>query len=101
MSKEVSKNNVEETVKDTVVDTMEQAQEAVTNQEPEITVGEIEKKSFWKRQADRFAKYRKPLIRVLEVTAVAVVCGAIYNATKQTDNEDVIDGDFTRLDDEE
>ena len=101
----VSKNNVEETVVEAVEEVKEvkeTATEAVAEKEAEIKVEDVKvKKSAKDKIAGKIAKYRKPFIRFLEVVVIGGVAYAIYNATKQPDDEDVIEGDFTRLDNEE
>ena len=92
----VSKNNVEETVVEAVEEVKEAATETVAEKETEIKVEDVKvKKSAKDKIADKIAKYRKPFIRFLEVVVIGGVAYAIYNATKQPDDEDVIEGDFT------
>lgn len=101
MSKEVSKQ-IEETVVDTVEEVKDEVTEVATEKEPEVKIEGIEvKKSFGEKTADFIAKYRKPALRFLTGVAIGSVVCAIYNASKQQDEDDVIEGDFDTFDDEE
>lgn len=101
MSKEVSKQ-IEETVVDTVEEVKEAVTEVATEKEPEVKIEGIEvKKSFGEKTADFIAKYRKPALRALTVVGLGVLAASIYNAAKQEDEDDVIEGDFETFDDED
>lgn len=101
MSKEVSKQ-IEETVVDTVEEVKDEVTEVAAEKEPEVKIESIEvKKSFGEKTADFIAKYRKPALRFLTGVAIGSVVCAIYNASKQQDEDDVIEGDFETFDDEE
>lgn len=100
MSKEVSKQ-IEETV-EAVEEVKEAVTEVATEKEPEVTIEVIEhKKSFGEKTADFVAKYRKPALRALTVVGLGVLAASIYNAAKQQDEDDVIEGDFETFDDDE
>lgn len=100
MSNKVSKQ-IEETV-EAVEEVKDAATQAVAEKEPEMTVEVIEtKKSFGEKAADFIAKYRKPALRFLTGAAIGAVALSIYNAAKQQDEDDVIEGDFDTFDDEE
>lgn len=100
MSNKVSKQ-IEETV-EAVEEVKDAATQAVAEKEPEMTVEVIEtKKSFGEKAADLIAKYRKPALRFLTGAAIGAVVLSIYNAAKQPDEDDVIEGDFDTFDDEE
>lgn len=100
MSKEVSKQ-IEETV-EAVEEVKEAVTEVATEKEPEVTIEVIEhKKSFGEKTADFIAKYRKPALRFLTGVALGTLAVSIYNAAKQQDEDDVIEGDFETFDDED
>ena len=101
MTKEISKNNVKETVVEAVEDVKETVVEAVEDvKEKEVNVDVINvKKSAWDKTADVIAKYRKPVLRFLTGAVIGAVAFTIYKSTKQ-DEEDVIEGDFDTFDDE-
>lgn len=101
MSKEVSKQ-IEETV-EAVADVKDAVTEvAATKKEPEVTIEVVEtKKSFGEKTADFIAKYRKPALRFLGGAALGALAISIYNAAKQQDEDDVIEGDFETFDDED
>lgn len=100
MSKEVSKQ-IEETV-EAVEEVKDAATEVVAEKESEVKIEGIEvKKSFGEKTADFIAKYRKPALRALTVTALGALAISIYNAAKQQDEDDVIEGDFETFDDED
>lgn len=100
MSKEVSKQ-IEETV-EAVEEVKEAVTEVATEKEPEVTIEVVEtKKSFGEKTADFIAKYRKPALRFLGGAALGALAISIYNAAKQKDEDDVIEGDFETFDDED
>jgi len=100
MSKEVSKQ-IEETV-EAVEEVKDAATEVVAEKEPEVTIEVVEtKKSFGEKTADFIAKYRKPALRFLTGVALGTLAVSIYNAAKQQDEDDVIEGDFETFDDED
>lgn len=100
MSKEVSKQ-IEETV-EAVEEVKDEVTEVATETEPEVTIEVIQhKKSFGEKTADFIAKYRKPALRFLGGAALGALAISIYNAAKQQDEDDVIEGDFETFDDEE
>ena len=100
MSKEVSKQ-IEETV-EAVEEVKNAATEVVAEKEPEVTIEVVEtKKSFGEKTADFIAKYRKPALRFLGGAALGALAISIYNAAKQQDEDDVIEGDFETFDDED
>lgn len=100
MSKEVSKQ-IEETV-EAVEEVKDAVTEVATEKEPEVTIEVVEtKKSFGEKTADFIAKYRKPALRFLGGAALGALAISIYNAAKQQDEDDVIEGDFETFDDEE
>lgn len=99
MSKEVSKQ-IEETV-EAVEEVKDVATEVVAEKEPEVTIEVVEtKKSFGEKTADFIAKYRKPALRALTVTALSALAYSIYNAAKESGQEHVLEGDFETFDDE-
>ena len=100
MSKEVSKQ-IEETV-EAVEEMKDAATEVVApEKEPEVTIEVVEtKKSFGEKTADFIAKYRKPALRALTVTALSALAYSIYNAAKESGQEHVFEGDFETFDDE-
>lgn len=100
MSKEVSKQ-IEETV-EAVEEVKDAVTEVATEKEPEVTIEVVEtKKSFGEKTADFIAKYRKPALRFLGGAALGALAISIYNAAKQQDEDDVIEGDFETFDDDE
>lgn len=100
MSKEVSKQ-IEETV-ETVEEVKDAATEVVTEKEPEVTIEVVEtKKSFGEKTADFIAKYRKPVIRFGIGAIVGTLAYKLYEAVKEQDEDDVIEGDFETFDDED
>lgn len=100
MSKEVSKQ-IEETV-EAVEEVKDAVTEVVAEKEPEVTIEVVEtKKSFGEKTADFIAKYRKPALRFLGGAALGALAISIYNAAKQQDEDDVIEGDFETFDDED
>lgn len=100
MSKEVSKQ-IEETV-EAVEEVKDAATEVVAEKEPEVTIEVVNtKKSFGEKTADFIAKYRKPALRFLGGAALGALAISIYNAAKQQDEDDVIEGDFETFDDED
>lgn len=100
MSKEVSKQ-IEETV-EAVEEVKDAVTEVATEKEPEVTIEVVEtKKSFGEKAADLIAKYRKPALRFLGGAALGALAISIYNAAKQQDEDDVIEGDFETFDDDE
>lgn len=100
MSKEVSKQ-IEETV-EAVEEVKDAVTEVATEKEPEVTIEVVEtKKSFGEKTADFIAKYRKPALRFLGGAALGALAISIYNAAKQQDEDDVIEGDFETFDNEE
>lgn len=100
MSKEVSKQ-IEETV-EAVEEVKDAVTEVSTEKEPEVTIEVVEhKKSFGEKTADFVAKYRKPALRFLTGAALGALAISIYNAAKQQDEDDVIEGDFETFDDED
>ena len=100
MSKEVSKQ-IEETV-EAVEEVKDAATEVVAEKEPEVTIEVVNtKKSFGEKTADFIAKYRKPALRFLTGVAIGTLAVSIYNAAKQQDEDDVIEGDFETFDDED
>lgn len=100
MSKEVSKQ-IEETV-EAVEEVKDAVTEVATEKEPEVTIEVVEtKKSFGEKTADFIAKYRKPALRFLGGAALGALAISIYNAAKQQDEDDVIEGDFETFDDED
>lgn len=100
MSKEVSKQ-IEETV-EAVEEVKDAVTEVATEKEPEVTIEVVEtKKSFGEKTADFIAKYRKPALRFLTGVALGTLAVSIYNAAKQQDEDDVIEGDFETFDDED
>ena len=100
MSKEVSKQ-IEETV-EAVEEVKDEVTEVATEKEPEVTIEVVEtKKSFGEKTADFIAKYRKPALRFLGGAALGALAISIYNAAKQQDEDDVIEGDFETFDDED
>lgn len=100
MSKEVSKQ-IEETV-EAVEEVKDAVTEVATEKEPEVTIEVVDtKKSFGEKTADFIAKYRKPALRFLGGAALGALAISIYNAAKQQDEDDVIEGDFETFDDED
>lgn len=100
MSKEVSKQ-IEETV-EAVEEVKDEVTEVATEKESEVTIEVVEhKKSFGEKTADFIAKYRKPALRFLGGAALGALAISIYNAAKQQDEDDVIEGDFETFDDED
>lgn len=100
MSKEVSKQ-IEETV-EAVEEVKDAVTEVATEKESEVTIEVVnEKKSFGEKTADFIAKYRKPALRFLTGVALGTLAVSIYNAAKQQDEDDVIEGDFETFDDED
>lgn len=100
MSKEVSKQ-IEETV-EAVEEVKDAVTEVATEKEPEVAIEVVEtKKSFGEKTADFIAKYRKPALRFLTGVAIGTLAVSIYNAAKQQDEDDVIEGDFETFDDED
>lgn len=100
MSKEVSKQ-IEETV-EAVEEVKDAVTEVATEKEPEVTIEVVNtKKSFGEKTADFIAKYRKPALRFLGGAALGALAISIYNAAKQQDEDDVIEGDFETFDDED
>lgn len=99
MSKEVSKQ-IEETV-EAVEEVKDTATEVVAEKEPKATIEVVEtKKSFGEKTADFIAKYRKPALRALTVTALSALAYSIYKAAKESGQEHVLEGDFETFDDE-
>ena len=101
MSKEVSKQ-IEETV-EAVEEVKDEVTEVVApEKESEVTIEVVNaKKSFGEKTADFIAKYRKPALRFLTGVAIGTLAVSIYNAAKQQDEDDVIEGDFETFDDED
>ena len=100
MSKEVSKQ-IEETV-EAVEEVKDEVTEVAPEKESEVTIEVVEtKKSFGEKTADFIAKYRKPALRFLGGAALGALAISIYNAAKQQDEDDVIEGDFETFDDED
>lgn len=99
MTKEVSKQ-IEETV-EAVEEVKDTATEVVAEKEPEVTIEVVEtKKSFGEKTADFIAKYRKPALRFLTGAVIGALAISIYNAAKDSGQEDVLEGDFETFDDE-
>ena len=101
MSKEVSKQ-IEETV-EAVEEVKDEVTEVVApEKESEVTIEVVEtKKSFGEKTADFIAKYRKPALRFLTGVAIGTLAFKLYEAVKDQDEDDVIEGDFETFDDED